>query len=79
MSNYENWEDRGYMNPPEPPVEVGKSYYNNVECCENSFIVDSIECIDGYKFYAICSHIDEFSGEVEKVRVFCNYLSLEKD
>lgn len=67
-----------YMNPPECPVVVGGTYYNNVEMCENPFVVKSIEA-DGVKFYAICSHVDEFTGVEEEVRVYAGYLSTEKE
>lgn len=67
-----------YMNPPLPCVEVGGVYYNNFDMCENPFTVKRIESQD-YKYYAICSHVDEFSGEEEEVKVYAFYLSKEKE
>lgn len=67
-----------YMNKPLPPVEVGEVYYNNVEMYENPFIVKWVKTV-GDKFYAVCDHVDEFSGETVEIRVYAYYLSKRKE
>lgn len=67
-----------YMNKPLPPVEVGGVYYNNVDMCDNPFVVLEIIILND-NFYARCSHIDEFTGEEEELTVYANYLSKEKE
>lgn len=66
------------MNKPLPPVEVRGVYYNNVEMYENPFTVKWIETVKD-KFYAVCDHVDEFSGETVEVRVYAYYLSKRKE
>lgn len=66
------------MNTPEPSVEVGHEYYNNVEMYDNPFIVKDIIERDG-RYYAKCLHIDEFTGIEEEVEVYCFNLSKIKE
>lgn len=67
-----------FMNKPIPSVRVWEVYYDNVESYENPFTVKEIIERDS-NYYALCSHIDEFSGDVEEVEVYCFNLSKEKE
>lgn len=72
-------EDFGrYMSEPLPPVEVGEVYYNNIDMCDNPFVVKDIIIKDN-KFYAVCSHVDEFTGEEEERTVYAYYLTKGKE
>lgn len=54
-----------YMNPPESPVEIGKSYIRSdiMEFGEPTvYKVIDIE-IRKNKFYALCEYNDEFTGD----------------
>lgn len=67
-----------YMNKPLPNVEIGKEYYNNVDTAENPFrVIDVLE--RNGKFYAVCIHVDEFSGSEERVEVYSGYLSESRE
>lgn len=67
-----------YMNKPLPNVEVGREYYNNVDMAENPFrVIDVLE--RSGKFYAVCIHVDEFSGSEERIEVYAGYLSENRD
>ena len=68
-----------YMNPPEPPVEIGKTYIRSdiLEFGEPTiYRVLSIE-IRKNKFYAFCEYNDEFTGD--KAQEWIYAYSLEKN
>lgn len=64
-----------YINKPECPVEVGKTYFrNDLLDGTEPYLVKGI--VDrGGKFFAVCSHKDEFSGEDIEEEVYAFYLS----
>lgn len=62
-----------YMNPPECSVNIGDICKRIDMDCENPYIVKRIEK-RGNKFYAICSHKDEFSDEEVEEVVYHFYL-----
>lgn len=64
-----------YMNKPECPVEVGKSYIrSDLLDCPEPYLVKEIIDKNG-KFYALCEHKDEFSGDMVEEEVYAFYLS----
>lgn len=64
-----------YMNKPECSVEVGKTYFrNDLLDGTEPYLVKSIIDRDG-KFYALCQHVDEFSGDMVEEEVYAFYLS----
>ena len=63
------------MNAPECPVRVGGVYYNTYTMDENPYTVLEVFHNGDYKYYAKCSHVDEFSGENCIVDVFAWYLA----
>lgn len=62
-----------YMNPPECSVSVGDVCERTDTDCENPYTVKEIRERNG-KFWAVCSHEDEFSGDIEEVEVYHFYL-----
>lgn len=62
-----------YMNPPECSVSVGDVCIRTDEDCENPYIVQDIKEENG-KFWAVCKHIDEFSGDEVEETIYHFYL-----
>lgn len=62
-----------YMNPPECSVNIGDICKRTDMDCENPYIVKSIKEKDN-KFWAVCKHIDEFSGVEVTETIYHFYL-----
>ena len=72
-------EFKNYMNAPLCRLEIGKEYWDNVDMAENPYRVVEVTQKENGKFYAKCSHVDEFSGDECMVEVYEGNLSLRKE
>ncbi len=63
-----------YMNKPEFPVAVGDiCLRTDYFACDTEYrVVELLE--ENSKYYALCEYKDEFSGELEKEKIFAYYL-----
>ena len=62
-----------HMNPPECSVSVGDMCRRTDDDCQNPYTVMKIKEKDG-KFWAVCKHIDEFSGDEAEETIYHFYL-----
>ena len=63
-----------YMNSPECSVSIGDVCERTDMDCENPYVVKGIKEKNG-KFWAICKHKDEFSGEIVEETIYHFYLA----
>ena len=66
-----------YMNPPECSVSIGDVCERTDMDCENPYLVKDIKEKDG-KFWAVCDHVDEFSGDEVEETIYHFYLKRYK-
>ena len=66
------------MNKPEFPVSVGDiCLRTDYFACDTEYrVVELLE--ENSKYYALCEYKDEFSGELEKEKIFAYYLERKK-
>ena len=63
-----------YMNSPECSVCIGDVCERTDMDCENLYKVKGIKEKNG-KFWAVCEHEDEFSGEIIEETIYHFYLA----
>lgn len=68
-----------YMNKPECQIDVGDiCTRTDYLICDTHYKVISVEEVDG-KLYAECEYEDEFTGNLERERIYVYYLEKVKE